>query len=159
MSVFWVHTILMPPNLPRLRTAPWSPLLRQYTKANSVHKSWLTLLSLTIPPFWGDGQMTKTCPKFIYEYREQIPHPPGFCPFWGGYCPFWPILLSIMGKKWGDKSFILLVRIIFSHYRPWFNLFILNCRSHSLFRFIEDRSLFQLCVSLLFLFLVFNVII
>ena len=28
-SVFRVHTILMPPNLPRFRTAPWSPLRRQ----------------------------------------------------------------------------------------------------------------------------------
>ena len=28
------------------------------------------------------------------------------------------------GQKWGDKSFMLLARIIYPHYRSWFNLII-----------------------------------
>ena len=34
------HTILMPPNLPRFRTAPWSPLLWQIQEQN-IYKSEL----------------------------------------------------------------------------------------------------------------------
>ena len=64
---------------------------------------------LNYPPILGDGQMAKKSPKFIYEYREQIPHPPAFLPlfFWGDIAHFahfwgyWPILLFIMGKKGG----------------------------------------------------------
>ena len=58
------------------------------SKADLIQKLCMTLLSLAIPPFRGDGQMTKKCPKFIYELREEISYPPGFCPFLGGYCPF-----------------------------------------------------------------------
>ena len=101
--------------------ASWSLLHRQNTKADLIQKLCMTLLSLAIPPFRGDGQMTKKCPKFIYEYREDISYPPPVLPLFGGdiaHLPilggYWPILPSIMGKKWGDKSFMLLARIIYS---------------------------------------------
>ena len=104
---------------------------------------WMELdaLSHLSPIFGGDMRMTEKCPKFIYEYREQISYPPTFCPFLGDIANFahffflcvwgwyWPILPSIMGKNGGgggggDKSFMLLARIICSSF-PWLNLFIL----------------------------------
>ena len=99
------------PNLPRcfMIAASW-----QNTKADLIQKLCMTLLSLAIPPFRGDGQMTKKCPKFIYEYRQEISYPPVLPLFGGILGGYWPILPSIMGKKWGDKSFMLLARIIYS---------------------------------------------
>ena len=43
---------------------------------------------LNYPSILGDGQMTKKCPKFIYEYREQIPIPPVFASLWGDIAHF-----------------------------------------------------------------------
>ena len=62
------------------------------------------------------------------ENKLLIPPPPPVLPYFGGILPilggYWPILPSIMDKKMGDKSFMLLTRIICSSF-PWFNLFIL----------------------------------
>ena len=87
------------------------------SKANLVHQLCITLLSLAIPPFMGDGQMTNKYQKFIYEHREEISYPPVFAPVWGDIAHFfffffffwggggaggggyWPILPSIMGKN------------------------------------------------------------
>ena len=166
-SVFPVLDITPPPNLPHSCTAPWSLLHRQNTKTNSIQSMHdFTILSIGYPPILGDMQMTKKCPKLYMNIERTNASSPSFCPFLGGggwdiahFGGYWHILLSIMCKKWGNKSFMMLARIIHFHYLPWFNLCILNCRSHSLFRFIEDRSLFQLCQSHLFLFLIFNLII
>ena len=78
-----------------------------YTKADLIQKLCMTLLSLAIPPFRGDGQMTKKCPKFIYEYWEEISYPPSFCPFFGGIrnffsifiCKFWTFFCHWQGKN------------------------------------------------------------
>ena len=108
--------------------APWSPLRRQYTKVNLV-QSMTDFTLLNYPPILGDGQMTKKCPNLYMNIENNFHIPPVFAQFGGGggilpilpiLVRYWPILLSIMGKKWGDKSFMLLARIIFSHYRPWF---------------------------------------
>ena len=100
--------------------APWSPLRRQYTKANSVK----SMHDLAIPPFWGDGQMANKCQKFIYEYREQISYPPSFAPVLKGYCPFGGILAHFAihnGQKMGGYVIYVACQnhiFIIPHYRP-----------------------------------------
>ena len=79
----------------------------KYTKANLFQKSCMTLLSSAIPPFRGDGQMTKNVQN-IYMNIENKFLIPWFLPlfFWVGILPilggYRPILPSIRGKKWGD---------------------------------------------------------
>ena len=85
--------VAKPTSFPYCSIIAASSTKSRHTKANLV-QSMTDFILFNYPPFWGDGQMTKKCPKFIYEYREQISHPPSFCPFWGGYCPFCPY--------WGD---------------------------------------------------------
>ena len=47
--------------LPRCSMIIASLTKSKYTKANLFQKSCMTLLSSAIPPFQGDGQMTKKC--------------------------------------------------------------------------------------------------
>ena len=59
-------------------------------------------------------------PKFIYVGREEIAYPPGFAPFVGDiahFAHFRGILAHFAfhnWQKWGDKSFMLLARTIYS---------------------------------------------
>ena len=82
----------MLPNQPHSYIAPRLLHRRQ----RNIHKSRLDpkvmhdLTILDYPPHFGGWANDKKCPKFIYEYREEISYPPGFCPFLGGYCPFCP---------------------------------------------------------------------
>ena len=138
---------------------------------------------ISLPNFWllrlrrlrQNSFFTEILWNFLYRIkRDAPPAPPRIPQKFHNFLDFYtappkfthapPKFTHFRSMSSGDMfsmfmPFMLLARIIFSHYRPWFNLFILNCRSHSLFRFIEDRSLFQLCISHLFLFLVFDVII
>ena len=113
--------ITRPPNLPRCF---------MIAASSTKHKSGLdpkvmhdfTILSYPPIHFGGMGKWQKNVQN-LYMNIEKIflTHPPpGLAPFWGdiAHLPifggYWPILPSIMGKKWGDKSFMLLARIIYS---------------------------------------------
>ena len=109
-SVFRVHTILMPPKLPRFCTALWSPLRRQNTKANSV-QSMTDFTLLNYPPILGGWANDKKMSKIYIWIKRTNSSSPRFLPLFGGILPilpilggYWPILLSIMGKKWGGIS-------------------------------------------------------
>ena len=105
--------------------APWSLLRRQNREIQkrTWSKAWLTLLSLTIPPFWGGCANDKIMSKiYIWIKRTNSPSPQ-FLPLLGGIMHilhilggYWHILLFRMCKKWGDKSFISLARIINSSF-------------------------------------------
>ena len=67
------------------------------------------------------GKWQKNVQNLYMFIERKFLIPPVFAPFGGGILPilpiwrgYWPILPSIMGKKSGDKSFMLLARIIYS---------------------------------------------
>ena len=83
--------------------------------------------TLSYPPIsrgWANDKNVQN----LYMNIEKKFLIPQFLPLSGGILPilggYWPILPFIMGTKWGDKSVMLLTRII-SPITVWFNLIIL----------------------------------
>ena len=104
----------MLPNLPRCSMIAASSTKSRDTKANSI-QSMTDFTFLNYPPILGGWANDKKMSKIYIWIKRTNSSSPRFLPLFGGILPilpilggYWPILLSIMGKKWGDKSFMLL---------------------------------------------------
>ena len=121
-SVFQIHTIRMLPNLPRCSMIAASSTKSRDTKANLI-QSMTDFTILNYPPILGGCANDKIMSKiYIWIKRTNSPSPQ-FLPLFGGIMHilhilggYWHILLFRMCKKWGDKSFISLARIINSSF-------------------------------------------